>query len=113
MVKGGNVFAELCRANSSLRGVHESPAHKKVAVRKSYAEVVGLSKANDKLFSDRKETKIPARTGAGVKQLVLRKPALEKVEKQLPESACRCLIPATRLRPMEMSNPVKPGRERL
>ena len=106
-------LVELRRANSALRGVRESPARKKVAVRRSYAEVVGLSKADDKLFSDRNETETPARTGAVVKQLVLRKPALEKVEKQLPEPACRCMFPATRLCPMEMSNPVKPGRERL
>ena len=106
-------LVELRRVNSSLHGVRESPACKIGAVRRSYAEVVRRSKADNKLVSDRNETKTPARTGAVVKQLVLRKPALEKAEKQLLEPACKCLFPVTRLRPMELSNPVKPGRERL
>jgi hypothetical protein len=109
-------LVELCRANSSLRGVRENPVCKKVAVRRSYAEVAGLSKAEENLFYDCKENEIPARIGAGDKQKVLRKPAChgtEKEENQLPEPASRCLILATRLRPMELSNPVKPGREQL
>jgi hypothetical protein len=109
-------LVELHRANSSLRGVRENPVCKKVAVKRSYAEVVGLSKAEDNLFYKRKETDIPARTGTGDKQKVLRRPAFhgtEKEEKKLPEPACRCLIPATRLSPMELSNPVKSGKKPL
>jgi hypothetical protein len=98
-------MVELRRANSSLRGVREVPACKKATARRSYAEVVGLSKADYccNSFSEplarippwlkdaadirksealsHKQSQFPARTEAGLR--------LEDKQRTIPGKAIR------------------------
>ena len=76
------LLVELRRANSSLRGVREYPVRKKMAVRRSFAEVLGLLKEEDKLFYERKGSEIPTWIGAGDTQKVLREPACFGTERK-------------------------------
>ena len=135
--KGWKRFmAELRRANSSLQGVREVPVYKKAMDRRSYAEVVGLSKANDcsnssyeplariprwlKDASDSRKSEAPSHTGiqfpARIEDAMLRNPVSQGTvikEKQLLAPACRCLIPATSLSTKDLLNPLKSGKELL